>query len=185
MKRATNNHMNCISPPRSNAGCKATAALSNQPPEATLGPMMDPISRGKERGEHGSANGPAPPSLSLIMALNNQPATRLTVASGLVPTDHSSGLGTRNNICGASATGAGPSGTAARDKSENFLQRLMAALADPTLAHVLAWLPHGRSFVIIRPKLFAQEVMPLYFPPVNGRATTHKYSSFTRKLNRW
>jgi len=69
-------------------------------------------------------------------------------------------------------------------KREIFPQRLMAILADSSLSEVISWLPHGRSFVIIRPDVLTEQVLPKYLPPVDARSGT-KYPSFTRKLNRW
>jgi len=69
-------------------------------------------------------------------------------------------------------------------KKEIFPQKLMEILADSTLSEIVSWLPHGRSFVIIRPDLFCEEVLPRYLPPADSRGST-KYPSFTRKLNRW
>lgn len=72
----------------------------------------------------------------------------------------------------------------ANSKREIFPQRLMMILNDPSLSDVVTWLPHGRSFVIIRPDVFTEKVLPKYLPPVDSRGST-KYASFTRKLNRW
>jgi len=69
-------------------------------------------------------------------------------------------------------------------KRDIFPQKLMAILNDASLSDVISWLPHGRSFVIIRPDVFTEEVLPKYLPPVDSRNPT-KYPSFTRKLNRW
>jgi HSF-type DNA-binding len=55
----------------------------------------------------------------------------------------------------------------------------MEILDDPENADVLSWLHHGRGFVIYRKKAFEQRLLPKYF---NKQS---KYSSFTRKLNRW
>jgi hypothetical protein len=74
--------------------------------------------------------------------------------------------------------------TAADSKREIFPERLLAILNDASLSEVVTWLPHGRSFVIIRPDVFAETVMPQYFPSADAR-TSSKYPSFTRKLNRW
>jgi hypothetical protein len=65
-----------------------------------------------------------------------------------------------------------------------FPQQLLSILSDTSLSDVVTWLPHGRSFAIIRPDVFTEEVLPKYLPPVDARAST-KYPSFTRKLNRW
>jgi len=65
------------------------------------------------------------------------------------------------------------------DDSKIFPQRLMVILADELNQDAICWLPHGRSFIIRNRKLFAENVMPKYF------SRKAKYSSFTRKLNRW
>lgn len=65
---------------------------------------------------------------------------------------------------------------------EIFPQRLFQMLADSSVSDAISWLPHGRSFVVIRPDVFSERVLPLYF---HSRASTTKYPSFTRKLNRW
>jgi hypothetical protein len=92
--------------------------------------------------------------------------------------------------------GGDPTSAACR---EMFPLRLHALLADPTVRDVISWLPHGRSFVVLRPDVFANRVLPRYFAPEgpsghhskaapatdSGSAGAHKYPSFTRKLNRW
>jgi len=60
-----------------------------------------------------------------------------------------------------------------------FPQRLMSILADERNHDAICWLPHGRAFIIRNRALFAERVMPKFFPRKS------KYSSFTRKLNRW
>lgn len=55
----------------------------------------------------------------------------------------------------------------------------MEILDDPRNTELIAWLPHGRAFVIYRKREFAADVLPKYFQKFA------KYSSFTRKLNRW
>jgi hypothetical protein len=69
-------------------------------------------------------------------------------------------------------------------KRELFPHKLMAILNDTSLSDVVSFLPHGRSFVIIRPDVFTEKVLPKYLPPLDARSST-KYPSFTRKLNRW
>jgi len=64
-------------------------------------------------------------------------------------------------------------------KKEIFPQKLMDILADSSLSEIVCWLPHNQSFVIIRPDLFCEQVLPRYLQPAT------KYPSFTRKLNRW
>jgi hypothetical protein len=69
-------------------------------------------------------------------------------------------------------------------KKDIFPRKLLEILSDSALTDIVSWLPHGRSFVIIRPDLFCDQVLPKYLPPVDSRGST-KYPSFTRKLNRW
>jgi hypothetical protein len=85
---------------------------------------------------------------------------------------------------------------------EIFPMKLHALLADPAVRDVISWLPQGKSFVVLRPDVFASSVLPRYFAPegsnsLNARPAAgkdgtikktqgvHKYPSFTRKLNRW
>ena len=64
------------------------------------------------------------------------------------------------------------------ENSKIFPQRLMEILSDPSNADAITWLPHGQSFIIKDRQKFSNHVLPKYF-----RKT--KYTSFTRKLNRW
>ena len=66
---------------------------------------------------------------------------------------------------------------------DTFPQRLMELLEGP-YADVISWLPHGRAFVVLRPDVFSETILPRYFQCADIRAST-KYPSFTRKLNRW
>lgn len=77
-----------------------------------------------------------------------------------------------------------PNNNSSSSKRATFPQRLRAILSDESLSDVIAWLPHGLSFVIIRPDVFTDTVLPKYLPPTDARSST-KYASFTRKLNRW
>eukprot|EP00536_Pseudo-nitzschia_multiseries_P002968 jgi/Psemu1/184836/e_gw1.42.28.1 len=54
----------------------------------------------------------------------------------------------------------------------------MEILTNDEDSDTIAWLPHGRSFIIYKKKKFAAQVLVKYF-----KAT--KFTSFTRKLNRW
>jgi HSF-type DNA-binding len=65
------------------------------------------------------------------------------------------------------------------DDSMLFPQKLMGLLADPMNQDAISWLPDGHAFVIRDREVFAETVMPKYFP------RKAKFSSFTRKLNRW
>lgn len=59
-----------------------------------------------------------------------------------------------------------------------FPQRLMEILSGVCHGDVITWLPHGKAFIIYKKKRFAAEVLPKYFKQ-------SKFTSFTRKLNRW
>lgn len=84
----------------------------------------------------------------------------------------------------ASSKKESPASLMQRSKREIFPQKLMSVLNEPSLSDIISWLPHGKSFVIIRPDVFTAQVMPKYFPPVDSKGPA-KYPSFTRKLNRW
>jgi hypothetical protein len=64
------------------------------------------------------------------------------------------------------------------ENAKIFPQRLMEILTNPDNQEAIAWLPHGKAFIIVNRQKFADNVLPHYF-----RKT--KYTSFTRKLNRW
>eukprot|EP00543_Licmophora_paradoxa_P000571 CAMPEP_0202448488 /NCGR_PEP_ID=MMETSP1360-20130828/7301_1 /ASSEMBLY_ACC=CAM_ASM_000848 /TAXON_ID=515479 /ORGANISM="Licmophora paradoxa, Strain CCMP2313" /LENGTH=239 /DNA_ID=CAMNT_0049066081 /DNA_START=9 /DNA_END=728 /DNA_ORIENTATION=+ len=59
-----------------------------------------------------------------------------------------------------------------------FPQRLMEMLDNDSHSEIMTWLPHGKAFIIYKKKTFAAEVLPNYFKQ-------SKFTSFTRKLNRW
>ena len=65
-----------------------------------------------------------------------------------------------------------------------FPQRLLQILSDQSIADVISWLPHGQAFVILRPSFLMAYVLPNYFGASKAKSSS-KYSSFTRKLNRW
>ncbi|GKY92423.1 hypothetical protein MPSEU_000212900 [Mayamaea pseudoterrestris] len=65
------------------------------------------------------------------------------------------------------------------DDSKIFPQRLMEILTDERNADSICWLPNGRRFIVRSRPLFQAQIMPRYF------SRKAKFSSFTRKLNRW
>lgn len=91
--------------------------------------------------------------------------------------------------------------SSSKGEKEVFPMRLHALLADPDVRDVISWLPHGNSFVVLRPDVFATRVLPQYFnsevsikakvssnssvTSTGSKPQVHKYPSFTRKLNRW
>lgn len=54
----------------------------------------------------------------------------------------------------------------------------MEVLSDKSNDHIITWLPHGKAFVIYQKEKFTKDILPRYFKET-------KYTSFTRKLNRW
>jgi hypothetical protein len=85
---------------------------------------------------------------------------------------------------------------AVESNKETFPQRLLAILNDKDVSpDVISWLPNGRSFIIARPDIFMETILPKYIAPESNRSTigstaspttiSTKYPSFTRKLNRW
>ena len=73
------------------------------------------------------------------------------------------------------------------DKRVSFLQRLMAVLGDDSISSIASWLPHGRAFVIKKPELFSEEVIPILFPnsKLAGSDNVLSYRKFLMKLIRW
>ena len=65
-----------------------------------------------------------------------------------------------------------------QENAKIFPQRLMEILSEPFNIDAITWLPHGKAFIIINSQKFSKHILPKYF-----RKT--KYTSFTRKLNRW
>jgi len=61
----------------------------------------------------------------------------------------------------------------------NFPAKVHKILSIPEFSHIVSWMPHGRSWKVLKPKLFKEIVMPKYFPHQS------KYSSFTRQVNGW
>lgn len=60
-----------------------------------------------------------------------------------------------------------------------FPQRLMEVLDDESYKDIISWVNDGFSFMIHQEKIFTEIILPKHF----NKAC--KYSSFSRKLNRW
>jgi hypothetical protein len=65
-----------------------------------------------------------------------------------------------------------------KKKAKSFPEKLMDALIDYADEDAIAWLPDGKSFVIVNPDLFCSKILSQAFKEA-------KYASFVRKLHRW
>lgn len=65
-----------------------------------------------------------------------------------------------------------------KKRARTFPEKLMAAMIEHEDERAVAWLPDGKSFVIVSPDLFVNEVLGSDFKQA-------KYASFVRKLHRW
>eukprot|EP00934_Nitzschia_sp_Nitz4_P004238 Nitzschia sp. Nitz4//scaffold115_size69933//55923//57608//NITZ4_006010-RA/size69933-snap-gene-0.88-mRNA-1//-1//CDS//3329533523//4228//frame0 len=96
--------------------------------------------------------------------------------SSMAEQDHPSLLPSQQNI---DSVAVAPE-RGQEDLTLTFPQQLMEILnRDEEHGDIISWLPHGRGFMIYKKKQFETDVMPKYF---NKHS---KYTSFTRKLNRW
>jgi len=85
-----------------------------------------------------------------------------------------------SNHSGGKRYGSPPGETEAQRKkrARTFAMKLMDALVHRKNDEAVAWLPDGKSFVIIDSFKFMREVYPYSFKEC-------KYESFVRKLNQW
>lgn len=61
---------------------------------------------------------------------------------------------------------------------QKFPVKLYAILAQKEFHDIITWMPHGRSWKVLKPNLFESLVMPLFFEYSN-------YHSFNRLVNAW
>jgi hypothetical protein len=79
---------------------------------------------------------------------------------------------------------ASPPPTSSRGSMESSIRvqkfpvKLYAILAQKEFQDIITWLPHGRSWKVLKPNLFESLVMPLFFEYSN-------YHSFNRLVNAW
>lgn len=77
-----------------------------------------------------------------------------------------------------------PPSTSSRANSESSIRvqkfpvKLYVILAQKEFNDIITWMPHGRSWKILKPALFESMVMPLFFEYSN-------YHSFNRLVNAW
>lgn len=62
--------------------------------------------------------------------------------------------------------------------TKTFPEILFSILSDEEHANIIAWLPHGKGFVINDKDEFSNIILPLFFDGA-------KFTSFTRRLKRW
>lgn len=60
----------------------------------------------------------------------------------------------------------------------NFPAKMHSILSRPDLAEIVCWMPHGRSWRVLKPREFEIKVIPTYFEH-------SKFSSFIRQANGW
>ena len=61
---------------------------------------------------------------------------------------------------------------------DNFPARLHLMLSNPEFQEIITWLPHGRSWRVLKRKIFEKEVIPLYF-------RHSSFHSFMRQVKAW
>ena len=61
---------------------------------------------------------------------------------------------------------------------QKFPVKLYAILGKQEFQEIITWMPHGRSWKVLKPNLFESMVMPLFFEYSN-------YHSFNRLINAW
>lgn len=61
-------------------------------------------------------------------------------------------------------------------RSQRFPVKLYAILSQPQLAPIITWMPHGRSWKVLKPRIFEVAVLPVFFESDN-------YHSFNRVIN--
>ena len=90
--------------------------------------------------------------------------------------DHSQSLANNDNV---NSEGLGVSNVSpAFIRVQRLPVKLNAILSNPELSNIIVWMPHGRSWAILRRNDFVSKVMPYYFESAN-------YKSFLRLINAW
>lgn len=62
--------------------------------------------------------------------------------------------------------------------TSKFPAKLHDILARTDLSDIITWCPHGRAWKVLQPKVFEENIIPMYFRHC-------KYNSFTRQVNGW
>ena len=79
---------------------------------------------------------------------------------------------------GASASNQRGGSLESSIRVQKFPVKLYAILAQKEFHDIITWMPHGRSWKVLKPNLFESMVMPLFFEYSN-------YHSFNRLVNAW
>ena len=74
--------------------------------------------------------------------------------------------------------GIDKSGKKSQRRTKPFPIKLMTTLMENPNEDAVAWLPDGKSFVVVNPDIFVENVLKKTFKQC-------KYASFVRKLHRW
>lgn len=61
---------------------------------------------------------------------------------------------------------------------QKFPVKLYTILAQKEFHDIITWMPHGRSWKVLKPNIFESMIMPLFFEYSN-------YHSFNRLVNAW
>lgn len=80
--------------------------------------------------------------------------------------------------CSSKETDGVGASTTSSGKDPPFPVKLHRILSNPEYSDFISWLPHGRSWRVLKPKAFEEKIVPRYF-----RHT--KYASFMRQVNGW
>ena len=99
---------------------------------------------------------------------HGQPITSSTSSAAATATPAASNTATTRTVSSSTSDG-----------SISFPQQLRTMLSNESHAHIVSWTPGGDAFIVYAKEQFVRDVMPQYF----GKRS--KFTSFTRKLNRW
>jgi len=81
-----------------------------------------------------------------------------------------------DEVSGPNATNR--NGSESSIRVQKFPVKLYAILAQTEFHDIICWMPHGRSWKVLKPSMFESLVMPLFFEYSN-------YHSFNRLVNAW
>jgi len=154
-----------------------------QPPNQVAAAANNPMAAAGLNPMGGGGMGPNATAPNGMTGFLNAPGGGAAAVAG----------GTTNPLMTAGLAGGGKAGgkTAASQqqdwaepfagkgkKEPPFPLKLHQILSNPEFQECICWNPHGRSWRILKPPVFEQLVIPLYFRHA-------KYASFMRQVNGW